>query len=305
MGVLIMSNGDEIHDVELWSRFFMIRVHALKTAALLTISVCFLIPAVACTDKQADEPVKPAKPDVVAVQPAPAVVVPPPAPAPPLPPDPCVVYEKLPNDPPIALDGKGIVLTRIMQACVTRDGSRGFEKGSPYLAMGVPCTGGSGRIDIKGHYHNPKLVSFIIGTDCLMNPSRTTEVQAMLSERFGLTAENKLLAYTPFVVQYWEIPGASDADVGFSVDLRSTIGTQNLWKGFRANSPIRVELYGRENAWVKGETFYHVTVDLVYSDRKSFRIDVKKIASLTPEQVEAVKIRCEELKPKRKCLEVF
>jgi hypothetical protein len=216
-----------------------------------------------------------------------------------------LIYPKLPSEPPIAVEEKGIVLTRIMQPCVTREGSRGFDKASPYLAMGVPCTGGSGRIDIKGHYHNPKLVSFIIGTDCLMNPSRTSEVQAMLSEKFGLSSDNKLMAYTPFVVQYWEIPGASDADVGFSVDLRSTIGTQNLWKQFRANSPIRVELYGRENAWVKGESFYHVTVDLVYSDRKSFRLDVNKIESLTPEQVEAVKMRCEELKPKRKCLEVF
>ncbi len=272
----------------------MKRTQSVKTAApFKTIVLSVLLQLVACTDKNADEPVKPIKSESVAVAPAP------------LPPDPCHVFEKLPGEPPIALEGKGIVLTRIMQPCVNREGNRGFEKASPYLAMGVPCTGGSGRIDIKGHYHNPKLVSFIIGTDCLMNPSRTTEVQAMISERFGLTADNKLMAYTPFVVQYWEIPGASDADVGFSVDLRSTIGTQNLWKQFRANSPIRVELYGRENAWVKGESFYHVTVDLVYSDRKSFRLDVIKIASLSPEQVDAVKMRCEELKPKRKCLEVF
>jgi hypothetical protein len=305
MSVLIKSSSSELRDLEPWSRFLMMRLPLIKTAALMISSVFFFLTLSACTDREAEEPVKPVKPEAAVAQAAtPAPVAPPPPPLP-LPPDPCVVYEKLPSEPSIALDGKGVVLTRMMKACVTREGNRGFEKGSPYLAMGVPCTGGSGRVDIKGHYHNPKLVSFIIGTDCLMNPSRTTEVQAMLSERFGLTAENKLLAYTPFVVQYWEIPGASDADVGFSVDLRSTIGTQNLWKQFRANSPIRVELYGRENAWVKGESFYHVTVDLVYTDRKSFRLDVNKIVSLTPEQVEAVKMRCEELKPKRKCLEVF
>lgn len=224
---------------------------------------------------------------------------------PPLPPDPCHVYEKFGGEPPLVLKDKGVVLTRMMKPCVTRDGRRGFDKQSPYLAMGVPCTGGSGRIDIRGHYHNPRLVSFIIGTDCLMNPSSTAEVQTLLTSAYGLTPENKLLAYTPFVVQYWEVPGTSDADVGFSVELRSGVGTQGLWKQFRANSPVRVELYGRENAWVKGESFYHVTGDLVMTDRKSFRLDVVAIESLSPQRVDEIKSRCEDLKPKRKCIEVF
>lgn len=257
-----------------------------------------------CTGKSPSEPVKVSGVEAP-VTVAPAVPAPPPPPPPPLPVDPCKIYEKIPGELPVSLPGKGVVLSRIMRPCVSRDGKRGFDKTSPYLAMGVPCTGGSGRVDIKGHYHNPKLVSFIIGTDCLMNPSNTSEVHKLLSEYFGLGAENKLLAYTPFVVQYWEVVGTTDADVGFSVDLSSPTGTQTLWKQFRANAPIRVELYGRENAWVKGESFFHVTVDLIYSDRKSFRIDVVTVENLSPEKIGEVKSRCEGLKPRRKCLEVF
>ncbi len=72
--------------------------------------------------------------------------------------DPCKVLAKLPNDPPFYLTGKSIVLTRLMKPCVTRDGHRGFQKDTPWLAMGFPCTGGAGRIDIKGNYYNPKMV---------------------------------------------------------------------------------------------------------------------------------------------------
>lgn len=279
-------------------------IRTMSTGFRLSIAaVAVACLATACTDKEK----KPKEPVVTAEQ-QPATTVTSPAappPPPPPPPDPCKVFEKFEGEPPLVLKGKGVVLTRMMKPCVTRDGRRGFDKNSSFLAMGVPCTGGSGRIDIKGHYHNPKLVSFIIGTDCLMNPSNTSEVHAMLAEAFGLTPDNKLLAYTPFVVQYWEVPGTSDADVGFSVDLRSGTATQGLWKQFRANAPVRAELYGRENAWVKGESFYHVTVDLVMTDRKSFRLDVVSVESLGPEKFNEVKARCEDLKPKRNCLEVF
>lgn len=254
---------------------------------------------VSCTGRTPSEPVKVSRAEPSAAVPA----LPPPPP--PLPIDPCKIYEKIPGVLPVSLPGKGVVLSRIMRPCISRDGKRGYEKGSPYLAMGVPCSGGSGRIDIKGHYYSPKQVSFIIGTDCLMNPSNTSEVHSLIAGYFGLNDENKLLAYTPFVVQYWEVSGTTDADVGFSVDLSSTLGTQTLWKQFRANAPIRVELYGRENAWVKGESFFHVTVDLIYSDRKSFRLDVISVENLAPEKIEEVKSRCEGLKPRRKCLEVF
>src|SRR5690606_4194263 len=132
-------------------------VRSLVSVVLLPLALS------SCTKDQnkAEEPVQ-AKPEAAASVP-PKAPAPPPKPVP-MPEETCRVFDKLPSEPPLVLDGKGVVLTRIMKPCVTRDGRRGFEKNSPYLAMGFPCTGGSGRIDIKGNYYNPKMVSFILAT---------------------------------------------------------------------------------------------------------------------------------------------
>src|SRR5262245_29527094 len=65
-------------------------------------------------------------------------------------PDPCLVLDKLPHAPPVYASGRGVVLTKLMRTCTTRDGKSGVERATPWLAMGIPCTGGAGRVDTKG-----------------------------------------------------------------------------------------------------------------------------------------------------------
>ena len=222
-----------------------------------------------------------------------------------VPEDTCRILDKLPHAPPIYLAGKGVVLTRLVKTCVTHDGRRGYEKGTPWMAMGFPCTGGSGRIEIKGHYSNPHMVSFILSTDCGMSPAGRDAVQQLVASTLQLPKEDKLLAYTPFVVQYWEAPALSDADTGYAIDLRSPAAREGAWRRFQKSQPIRVNLYGREDTWVPGESFYFVEADLRQTGRTSFRLDVVQVKSLSKEETAQVKQRCEALRPRRKCTDVF
>lgn len=265
-------------------------------------SLSFL--AVACTKDPAKvgEPVKP-KP-VDPTLPAAAPTAPPPK-AQPMPEETCRVFEKLPSEPPIYLAGKAVVLTRMMKPCVTRDGRRGYEKNTPYLAMGFPCTGGSGRIDLKGKYYNPQMVSFILGTDCGMMPAAKDAVEKLVQDDFGLTKETKLMAYTPFVVQYWEVPQVSESGTGFTIELRSAPAREGVWKRFQANALLRVRLYGRENAWVQGDNVYEVEADLKMTGRNAFSLAVVGVKPLSKEDVAVVRQRCDAIRPKQNCQEVF
>jgi hypothetical protein len=220
--------------------------------------------------------------------------------------DACKVYPKMLSEPPLWLPGKDVVLTRMMKPCITPDGQRGYDQASPWLAMGFPCTGGSGRVDVKGHYHNPKMIGFILGTDCAMAPSTKEVVQTIVQPAFDLPPESKALAYTPFVVQFWEIPGMTDADVGFTLELRSPAALDGLWRKMREKKePIPVKLYGRENAWVQGGAFFAVEGELRLIERTGFKFVVSKVTALTTEQIAEVAARCEALRPKRNCGDVF
>ena len=223
----------------------------------------------------------------------------------PLPPETCVVLSELPHDPPVVLPGQNVVLTRLMRPCVTRAGQRGYEKTTPYLAMGFPCTGGSGRIEVRGHYANPKIVSFLLGTDCGMAPASAATVQSLLQKAFALPAGSKLAAYTPFVVQYWEIPSTGDADIGYTMELRSAAAVEGLWRRFQQSQPIRVQLYGRENSWAQGDNFYSVEADLKLTGRTSFQLQLVKVKPLSKDETAGIRARCEALRPKRDCTDVF
>ena len=171
--------------------------------------------------------------------------------------------------------------------------------------MGFPCTGGSGRIEIKGHYNNPNLIAFLLGTDCSMTPASKDLAQSVIGQTFDLPASMKLAAYTPFVVQYWEVVGVPDADVGYVIELRKAPAVEGLWRRFQQKEKIQVRLYGRENTWVQGDNFYAVEGSLKLTGRTAFQLDVTKVKSLSKEEVAQVRARCESLRPKKNCTEVF
>ena len=127
----------------------------------------------------------------------------------------------------------------------------------------------------------------------------------MVVSQTGLPPTTRLVAFNPFVVQYWEVVGLPDADTGFAIELRSAPGREQAWKDLRQNGPLQVKLYGRENTWISGDQFYEVHGAIILTGRRSFRFDVKEVFSLNPEQVDQVRQRCENLRPRRDCASVF
>ena len=282
----------------------MVKESRVKRSRLIRTITFILMMAVAlagCTTgkkKKAKDPIRKKPKKVVKVQPTPQPT--------PLPPDPCLKLAKLDSLPPVFLPGTNIVITRIAKPCVTRQGDNGYEKDSPWMAMGFPCTAGGGKIDLMGpSYIRPKMASLIFSTDCAMQPGIPAEVEKMGQQLLGLGEGAKLLAYNPFVVQFWEIPGFRDADTGFTVDLRTVAALEGAWGKLREKEPLRVHLYGRENAWVQGDHIYFVEADVILTGNRSFQIQVAGARNLTDTELEEVRGRCESLRPRRNCNRIF
>lgn len=200
-----------------------------------------------------------------------------------------------------------VVLINFLKTCTTAAGEPGFVKGSSWTAMGFPCTGGRGRIDKRGGSESvPALVHFHLQTSCLMDPSSAPEAEKTVRQKLRMPEDSQLIAYYPFSVQYWEFVQFPDRDTGLSPTLYSENGIQQGWMRFvNKSEPIRVKLYGRENAWVRGKELFEVEALLQFEGRSTFRLNVLQAKALSPEEKAAVMQRCDEIKPKRNCAEIF
>jgi hypothetical protein len=171
--------------------------------------------------------------------------------------------------------------------------------------MGFPCSGGGGKTEIKGNYYNPKLVSFVVGTNCPMAPTERDVLRKIVLQATGLSEKSQMMAHNPFAVQYWEIPSLAEADTGFKIELRSKEALGGLWRRMRdKGETLAVRLYGRENAWVQGDHIYQLDAELIPRAR-TFQLRITNAKSLTPEELQEVRGRCEELRPRRDCLGAF
>ena len=213
---------------------------------------------------------------------------------------------KFKDDEPIFLPESKAFITRIMSPCLTASGEAGHKKKAGWMAMGFPCTGGEGRIDWKGtNYNRPKMVSFLLETSCAMAPLDTHKLREEAAKTVGISAEAPLIAFNPFAIQYWEVPGYDDADTSFAVDLRSGKGIDDAWVRFIKSKPLKVFLVGRENAWVPGNYMYAAEGDLIWVSKNRFTFKVEKARLLADDEHKKVRGRCEALRPERDCLRVF
>ena len=220
--------------------------------------------------------------------------------------DPCDSSIKFTDGEPIFLPETKVMLTRVTAPCVTLLGVAGHKKNAGWMTMGFPCTGADGRIDWKGtNYARPKMVSFLLETSCAMGPLDRSKIQAEAIKVAGISATAPMLAMSPFVIQYWEVPGYSDADTSFIVDLRSGKGIDEAWVRFIKPKPLRIFLVGRENAWVEGNNIFAVEGDLNIVSKNRFTFTVDKAHVLKGDELRVVRTRCEELRPERDCARVF
>ena len=201
---------------------------------------------------------------------------------------------------------KTVVVTRIAKPCVTAQGEAGFEKGTAWMAMGFPCSGGAGRIEWQGHYHTPNTVTFPINNSCPMQPSDMREVAALGMRDVGFDATAPIVAYYPFAVQFWELVGFEDADAGYQVSLRTAHSLKEGWKRYREGKGLPVKLYGRENVWVKGGgMMFAAEGEIVPVTQRTFKLEINTVRALSQEEAETVRSRCKSLVPPRNCHEIF
>lgn len=213
---------------------------------------------------------------------------------------------KVSEQPPFFVKSEQIVVTRIGQSCETEQGQPGFARNTSWMAMGFPCTGGGGNLEYRENAYNPKIVSFTISNNCDLKPAASDTVMQYGVQKLGIGAESSLLAYYPLAVQYWELVDFEDADVGYVVTLRSQKSRAEGWKNFfNKKTPIKLRLFGRENAWVKDNRFYQADAQLLFNGRDRFTIEVLAAKALSEDESKEVQKRCEALRPQRPCQTVF
>jgi hypothetical protein len=199
-----------------------------------------------------------------------------------------------------------VIVIGFLKPCTTDIGEAGYQRGSSWTAMGVPCTQGRGRIDRRGNDSNPNIISFLIQTSCPMAPSSTEEVDRAVRERLQLGDNSKLIAYYPLSIDYWEFVQYPERDTGFSPQLFTPSGINQGWQRFLTKGePLRIKLYGRENAWERGRVLFEVEADIIFESRSFFRLQITQARGLSNEQKDEVRTRCETLRPKRNCSQIF
>ena len=210
------------------------------------------------------------------------------------------------STPPVTSPSNNFVVTKFFRPCATREGLPGMERNSAWLAMGFPCSGGEGRVDWKGtHYQRPKLVELIVANDCPMGPPDQQILKGLANKEMGIPLDSTVGAYTPFMVQFWEIPSLSKSDVGFSIELRDTEGLTTTWGKMIKGEALRVVLIGRENAWTQTDHLYQVEADILITAKNRFRLKPASVKVMTSKDIEAARSRCEALRPARNCTGVF
>lgn len=207
--------------------------------------------------------------------------------------------------PPWYLPEFKIVINSVSNPCVTREGEHGFRADSEYMAMGIPCTRGGGRISYEGHYYLPKIVSYILSTDCPMVTPDRSALEKHLMEPIGLKGQIKLISLNPFALQYWELQDFSEADIGNAVELTDDKTLQKLWHRWKEGHGFGVKLYGRENSWFEDKDFYEILAQIVPDGRNTYRLEIRQVHSLDSVEEASVRERCEALKPRRRCDAVF
>jgi hypothetical protein len=207
--------------------------------------------------------------------------------------------------PPWYLPDFKIVINNVSNPCVTREGELGFRANSEYMAMGIPCSRGGGKISYEGHYYLPKIVSYIMSTDCPMVIPDRAALEKYLTGDIGLKGQIKLISLNPFALQYWELQDFAEADIGSAIELTDDKTLQKLWHRWKDGHGFSVKLYGRENSWFEDKVFYEVLGNLVPDGRNTYRLEIRQVQALDSAKEALVRDRCEALQPRRRCDAVF
>jgi hypothetical protein len=219
--------------------------------------------------------------------------------------EPCLPPAEQGLQVPVFLEQTGIMVTQILNECVTKTSEGQIQEEVKVLAMGFPCSGGRGEVDVTGYPSSPKMVAFNISNSCPMSPMGQHEAKAKIDAEGNLGGATSLLAYFPMSIQYWELEGFPEADVGSVVELRSDVGLNQAWKTFQKGQPLKLKVFGRENAWLNLYHMYQADIELVKQSETTFKIKVVGMKMLNEEELGQAQRRCLTSLSSNTCGEVF
>ena len=201
-----------------------------------------------------------------------------------------------------------LVVTNMLKPCEDpATGQQGFLKQSPWTAMGFPCTAGRAQYDWKGSVYNPKLLIFPLTNACPMDPSNPELIAQLVRQHFGLSPKAPMMAYFPFSVMYWELADGSDADTSNQIEIVTAGNYAFRWKDFQGQQALQVRLFGKQNSFTPSPTWYEVDAGIVrdLSGSELFKLVVESVQILDESGLKEVKQRCLDLRPRRRCHQVF
>lgn len=199
----------------------------------------------------------------------------------------------------------GALIANFLDSCKTPKGLNGIKKGSPWTALGFPCTGGEGDYDWKGSQYAPKLVQFKFTNSCPMLIGSQDTLESELKSSLPIPENTKLIAYYPFTVIYWEVPAYGDADTGYILELFSNLSRSEGWNHFQSGQKLYIKLFGRENTLVKTPNLYEVDGYIKREGEHQFRLFVDSVRLLDESAVKITMEKCRRLKPRRNCDQFF
>ena len=217
----------------------------------------------------------------------------------------CIPFQKYIDRLPYFVSEKDVVINKVLSPCFDSEQNPGYLPSSNWTAMGFPCTGGKGTFDWKGSPRAPSLLLFTISNSCPMKPAGGSELKASIQEKMGLNDSANMIAYYPFSVFFWELQDGSDADTSFTIEVVSKSRGKNRWQDYLNGDGIPVRLYGKPNAFLPMREWYEVLAIIKRESASTFYIEVDNVRTLFDEDIEQVKSRCLDLRPRRRCNEIF
>lgn len=224
-----------------------------------------------------------------------------------LPVDPNCQIVKTKETFPLFLAPAQIFVRQAAERCQTPSGEEGVVGRSKIIAAGLPCTQSYGRMTrlYESSISRPDAVKFHMPLNCLAIPDQDHPAK-FLSTHLSAEAAQKLVAFYPIQVTYWEFKETPDSGFEDALLLKSEKGRARFVKWWAADADtIPVRVYGRESAMIPSGEVYEAQIKIAKRRGSQFQVQVENIRVLEGPEVEQVLTRCKENNNANACAAAF
>ena len=196
-----------------------------------------------------------------------------------------------------------IYVRQAANRCLTPNGEEGIVGSSKIIASGLPCSQGFGRMTrlYESSISRPDAVKFHMPLNCLAIPDQDSPKKFLGAHLSPETAQ-KLVAFYPIQVTYWEFKETLDSGFDDALLLKSEKGRSRFVKWWAQDADtIPVQVYGRESAMIPSGEIYEAQIKIAKRRGSQFQVQVENIRVLEAPEVEQVLSRCKEKNNSNAC----